>query len=73
MVRMQYYILQEGSIAYGQLKTLHLKSMYSENCIALIEDIKYLQFFALGLFFFTKLQDFIFANVYRVRFRLCEI
>lgn len=39
MVRMQYYILQESSTAYGPLKTLHLENMYSENCIALIEDL----------------------------------
>lgn len=39
MVRMQYYIFQEGPTAYGPLKILRLKNMYSENCIALIEDL----------------------------------
>lgn len=39
MVRMQYYIFQEGSVVYSQLKTLHLKNMCSENCIPLIENL----------------------------------
>lgn len=40
MVRMQYSILQEGSVAYGQLKTLPFKDMSSENCSPLIKNLE---------------------------------
>lgn len=39
IIRMQYYIFQESSIIYSQLKTPYFKNMCSENYIPQIEDL----------------------------------